>query len=60
MTDGVRDCYDARAEEYTALALGDLDRVPTDRAWLAEFAEQVISRRILDTWLYKHVLWKYA
>jgi SAM-dependent methyltransferase len=38
MTDDVRDCYDARADEYAAFALGDLDRVPTDRDWLAEFA----------------------
>jgi SAM-dependent methyltransferase len=39
MTDDIRDCYDARAEEYAAFALGDLDRVPTDRVWLTEFAE---------------------
>ena len=39
MTNDVRDAYDARAEEYVALALGDFDRVPGDRAWLTEFAE---------------------
>lgn len=41
MMDDVRDSYDARAAEYTALALGDLDRVPNDRNWLGEFAELV-------------------
>ncbi|MGI9602251.1 MAG: class I SAM-dependent methyltransferase [Acidimicrobiales bacterium] len=39
MTDEVRDSYDAMAERYTALALGDLDRIPSDRDWLAAFAE---------------------
>lgn len=38
MTDDVRDAYDAKAELYANFALGDLDRVPTDRDWLASFA----------------------
>jgi ubiquinone/menaquinone biosynthesis C-methylase UbiE len=42
--DDVRDSYDARAEEYAAFALGDLDRVTTDREWLAEFAELAALR----------------
>jgi SAM-dependent methyltransferase len=39
MTDEVRDAYDSKAELYANFALGDLDRVPTDRDWLASFAE---------------------
>ncbi len=38
MNDLVRDAYDAMAERYAAVALGDLDRDTPDRAWLAEFA----------------------
>jgi hypothetical protein len=44
MTEDVRDSYDARAEEYAAFALGDLDRLPTDRHWLAEFAALAAER----------------
>ena len=39
MTDDVRDAYEAKAELYANFVLGDLDRVPTDRDWLASFAE---------------------
>ena len=38
MTNGVRDAYDARAAEYAALFLRDLDRDPNARDWLAAFA----------------------
>lgn len=38
MVDGVRDAYDARAAEYAALALSDLDRPTPDAEWLARFA----------------------
>jgi SAM-dependent methyltransferase len=41
MPGDVRASYDVRAQEYAAFALRDLDRVPTDRAWLHEFAELV-------------------
>jgi len=41
MKDDVRDAYDSKAELYADFARGDLDRVPTDRDWLASFAELV-------------------
>ena len=44
MTDEVRDSYDAMAELYTKLALGEIDRRPLDRDWLATFAELAASR----------------
>jgi SAM-dependent methyltransferase len=44
MIDMVRNAYDAMAEQYAAFALGDLDRVPTDRDWLAAFAELASCR----------------
>ena len=39
MTGGVGDAYDARAAEYAALFLDDLDQDPNARDWLAAFAE---------------------
>ncbi|MGA9276874.1 class I SAM-dependent methyltransferase [Ilumatobacter sp.] len=39
MSHEVRDSYDANAGLYARFALDDLDRVHTDRAWLARFAE---------------------
>ncbi len=44
MTDDVRDAYDAKAELYANFAIGDLDRIPTDRVWLDSFA-QLAGRR---------------
>lgn len=39
MTKEIRDAYDLMASQYASFALGDLDRVPGDREWLAAFAE---------------------
>lgn len=39
MADVVRGSYDAMAARYAAFAREDLDRVPSDRTWLAAFAE---------------------
>lgn len=39
MTDEVRDSYDAMAEQYAALFLGDLDRDTNFLDWLARFAK---------------------
>lgn len=39
MRDAVRDSYDAMAELYTKLAIGEIDRRPLDRDWLGAFAE---------------------
>lgn len=44
MPDEVGDSYDAMAELYTKLALGEIDRRPLDRDWLAAFAELAASR----------------
>ena len=44
MTDAVRDAYDAMAEPYTKLAIGEIDRRPLDRDWLATFAELAACR----------------
>jgi SAM-dependent methyltransferase len=44
MADEVRDSYDAMAEQYTKLAIGEIDRRPLDRKWLAAFAELATSR----------------
>jgi SAM-dependent methyltransferase len=44
MTDEVRDSYDAMAEEYAALFLGDLDRDTDARGWLAVFAKLAAPR----------------
>lgn len=39
MTDQIRESYDAMAELYTAVNVGDIDRDTPDRAWLAQFAD---------------------
>jgi len=39
MTDHVRDSYDAMAEQYTAVAVGDIDRDTVAHEWLGEFAQ---------------------
>ncbi len=43
MTDEVRDSYDAMAELYTKLAIGEIGRRPIDRDWLTAFAELAAS-----------------
>lgn len=43
MIEEVRDGYDERAEEYTAHAIGEFERVRSDRASLAAFAELAAS-----------------
>jgi ubiquinone/menaquinone biosynthesis C-methylase UbiE len=44
VTDAVRDPYDAMAEQYAALFLGDLDRDRDGRDWLAAFAKLAAPR----------------
>jgi SAM-dependent methyltransferase len=39
MINDVRDSYNSKAELYTAVARGDIDRDIPDREWLAEFAQ---------------------
>lgn len=41
MADAIRDAYDDRAQEYTLLNLGELERVPFDRERLDAFADLV-------------------
>ncbi len=45
MTDDVRDSYDAMAERYAALFLGDLDRDTKAQDWLFSFASLAANRR---------------
>ncbi len=45
MTDEDRDSYDAMAGLYAALVPGDLDRLSSERDWLAAFAELAACRQ---------------
>jgi len=44
VTAEVQESYDAMAEQYAALFVGDLDRDPNGRDWLAAFAELAATR----------------